>query len=478
MEGFLDGSRRRAAARAHLTEAEIAWARYREASSGEAAASARERDLAASMPAGTPLEEKAELVALRGELDRLGLQAADRFADAVGACEQALSQDPGNEEAREALAGIYRARAREEDRRGNRAGTRFYERRAAAYEEGLLQGALEEAALTLTSAPPATSVVCREVIREGLVWQLGEPRELGPTPLIGVPLAPGSWVLELRTDDGVCVTVPLRAAPGELVAPSERIGLRAAPEGWVYVPGGPFRRGGDDRATGSGSGEDFDVPGFLIARHPVTVGEYLAFLDALAATDPDEAWARAPRLAAADGEGVQYVKRPDPGEPYEPPGLDRDGDPWLPEWPVIGVSWHDAVAYAAWRTEVTGVRHRLPREWEWEKAARGVDGRLFPWGDRFDPALANVGNSRAKRALPAPVGSAPHDRSVYGVEDLAGGVTEWCAERREVRGRELASMRGGNWLSDESRARLAGRKWMGLDVTMTSSGIRLARDLP
>ncbi|CCQ91489.1 conserved exported hypothetical protein [Nitrospina gracilis 3/211] len=83
--------------------------------------------------------------------------------------------------------------------------------------------------------------------------------------------------------------------------------------------------------------------------------------------------------------------------------------------PVRGISWHEADAYCLWSGK------RLPTEFEWEKAARGEDGRLFVWGNELDKSKANFGKT------PQPVGSVKGDVSVYGVQDMNGNVSEWTA---------------------------------------------------
>ncbi|MCX6030917.1 MAG: SUMF1/EgtB/PvdO family nonheme iron enzyme [Chloroflexi bacterium] len=113
---------------------------------------------------------------------------------------------------------------------------------------------------------------------------------------------------------------------------------------------------------------------------------------------------------------------------HRPPLFWKDGQypAAAADHPVVGVSFHDAVAFCRWAREIMGLPLRLPTEVEWEKAARGTDGRLYPWGDAWNPALCNNREGKAKGTTPVTQFS-PAGDSVYGVADLAGNVQEWCS---------------------------------------------------
>ena len=128
----------------------------------------------------------------------------------------------------------------------------------------------------------------------------------------------------------------------------------------------------------------FDPGRRVIDDAPGHAGGVPGILNDLARTAGIEAAEeRAPRRASA-----AHLVRDAAGLTL--PEVDADGDRWDARMPVCGISWHDAVAYCAWRSEREGTEYRLPAEAEWEKAARGVDGRWFPWGNRFDPSLCNM----------------------------------------------------------------------------------------
>jgi serine/threonine-protein kinase len=158
----------------------------------------------------------------------------------------------------------------------------------------------------------------------------------------------------------------------------------------VWIPAGPFWVGPDRQPAAS--------KGFSLARHPVTNARFKRFLDGTGYTPPPGH--PDPELFLAHWEGGAI-----------PPGQE--------EYPVVWVSFLDALHYCRW----AGLA--LPTEWLWEKAARGPDGRRFPWGDwglrTSSGPLANV-----HAPAPCPVGQFPRTRTAYGCEDMVGNVSEWC----------------------------------------------------
>ncbi len=169
---------------------------------------------------------------------------------------------------------------------------------------------------------------------------------------------------------------------------------------------------------------------YVIARTPITNRQYAAFVAATGHEAPDvdpETWA-AYHLAHPYDRTRRYAWRN--GRP--PKGRE--------DHPVVLVSYADALAYAAWLSEVTGQTWRLPTEAEWEKAARGTDGRRFPWGNFWNPEVLNSHDKGPFDTMP--VGSFPKGASPFGLLDAAGQVFEWTSTPAGP-GRQI--VKGGSW---------------------------------
>lgn len=133
--------------------------------------------------------------------------------------------------------------------------------------------------------------------------------------------------------------------------------------------------------------------------------------------------------------------------------------------PVVEVNWNDARAYCDW----AGMR--LPTEWEWEKGARGTDGRPYPWGD--DEPTAELASFGGLEGQPSPVGSYPKGASPYGLLDMAGNVWEWTGSDYEDSG--WKTVRGGSFF-DARFLRSAIRNRNIPDYRIIDVGFRCAQD--
>jgi len=239
------------------------------------------------------------------------------------------------------------------------------------------------------------------------------------------------------------------------------------PEEFVYVPGGMTILAGDPYASVLGGNPrprvKQEVNSFLISRFPLTVQEYVKFLN-------DRSWQTA---AAAEKRICRLAGDPVDGQ-YSPAPEHLD-------YPAAGMSYEDALAFAEWYTKVRGRgkwRFRLPSEAEWERAARGADGRYYPWGDEFNASFAAVGGSRQKIA-PEPVGLFPANESVFGVFDMAGGVENYTSTEvtvlDNVRGKVV---KGGSYTASGRGCRAASFGVVAPSHASEFVGMRLVADDP
>jgi formylglycine-generating enzyme required for sulfatase activity len=243
----------------------------------------------------------------------------------------------------------------------------------------------------------------------------------------------------------------------------------------IHIPAGPFLMGTsieqieclakrDDLAKKWKAKDNFNrerpqhsVPlaSFHISKFPVTVGEYNIFIKAGGYQHPSY-WTEA---GWAWRESVERV-RPEFWDDKRWAGNDR--------LPVVGVSWYEAMAYCQWLGEATSKPYRLPTEAEWEKAARGTHGRLYPWGDEFDPSRCNT--SASGLGYTEPVGQrSPVGESPYRCAEMAGNASEWTLSlfkpypyngndgRNDAGSVAERVIRGGSWFKPVLRARAAAR---------------------
>lgn len=225
----------------------------------------------------------------------------------------------------------------------------------------------------------------------------------------------------------------------------------------VYVPPGPFLMGSNpskDKMAFEDESPQHEIilAGYFIGRYPVTVAQFRSFVTASGYRSKDQ--------SSLKGEDTN---------------------------PVVNVTWDDALAYCRWLSEHSGLRVTLPGEAEWEKAARGTDGWIYPWGNEFDKSKCN--SSAGGKGGTTPVGSySPQGDSPYGAADMAGNVWEWTRSqfkpypyaagdgRENLEAKGTRVLRGGAFNYDEGDVRCASRIRFNPNARNDLIGFRLASD--
>ena len=257
---------------------------------------------------------------------------------------------------------------------------------------------------------------------------------IGRTPLKLTNLVPGNYLMTVTLDDLMWEEQVTINQGDNLLEPKFK---RVLYNGMVYIPAGEFIMGSDEQNSSDGPSSKLELGAYYIDRCEVTMAEYAAFIKATG--------------YKSQGSWDMYFKKG-----YE-------------NYPVVNVTWNDARSYAEWAGK------RLPTEVEWEKAARGPDGRLWPWGNEWDKnkCINTTTNDKNLLALmlnmgegkgPVPVGSIEKGMSPYGVMDMAGNVAEWIADwyqpypyKGPYDKGNVKTIRGGSWYHYEGYTRCYSR---------------------
>jgi len=257
--------------------------------------------------------------------------------------------------------------------------------------------------------------------------------------------------------------------PRTLGAPKLKARERAEPQrtrrlhipdiAWVEIPGGPFIYQ---------NGETRELPTFWIARYPLTNAQYQTFID-------DKGY--------EESRWWVDLVRPEPKPSRWP----------QPNRPHTDLDWYEAVAFTRWLNARLGLPEgslRLPTELEWEKAARGEHGRIYPWGADYRSGYANVDEKNAGVGpwyleQTTAVGLYPHGGSPDGVNDLSGNVWEWCLNKYDDvtdltpdNSGDRRALRGGSWVNDPDGARADDRGGLPPELRDSGRGFRLLSSVP
>jgi len=249
---------------------------------------------------------------------------------------------------------------------------------------------------------------------------------------------------------------------------------------WCDIPAGEFIMGSANHHQREKPQHSLNLPySYRVSKYCVTHAQYKLFM-AAGGYGTRRYWTAT---------GWDWQRQKQRTEPYS------FGEPFnLSNHPVVGVSWYEAVAFCHWFTAAAWERGelaadwliRLPTEAEWEKAARGTDGRVYPWGNGADPNKANYKKTEVEST--AAVGFFGRGKSPYGCQDMAGNVWEWGATHaykpypyalenewgeEYLAGDDYRILRGGSWSSEISDLRCAARLRFSPNDSYNFIGFRL-----
>jgi formylglycine-generating enzyme required for sulfatase activity len=243
----------------------------------------------------------------------------------------------------------------------------------------------------------------------------------------------------------------------------------------IEIPEGPFLMGSSDDDPDAIDHEkpqhQLYLPTYWIGKTPVTNAQFRPFVEGDGYRN----------RAYWSDEGWEWRTSNKCTQPFYWNDAKWNGD----AQPVVGVAWYEAAAYCRWLSAQTGDDYRLPSEAEWEKAARGDDERIYPWGNQApNKTRANFDGAVGRTT---PVGRYSAGASFYGVLDMAGNVWEWTRSEFQKYpydpddGREDASnlsgkvftLRGGSWYNNRTHIRCAARNWVDPDFRIGNNLIGL-----
>lgn len=474
LENFLEGTKRRQQAAARVQEGNRLAGRYEILRRESARLAQQHAETARGVSAWADIEQKRPVWEAEEAAETKETEAIDTFGASINRYVQALGYDPQNLEAKRGLAALYWSKFREAEQLRDISNMRYFRALVELYDDGSYGKYLKGDGLLSVDSQPRGAKVDLSVFEErDRIMTPVDTRDLGETPLEKVPVAMGSYRLTLTAGGMGPVIRPVFVGRRQhLLVRVQMYDPGAIAGGMLFIPGGPFIMGGDPAAYDPVERSQPHVGDFAMARLPVTMEQYNEFINHLVASDPMMAQFRVPRQPG----GIDSIFTRGPDGKYFIPAFDRQNNMMNPSFPVFGISWEDAVVYLEWRSGLDGVTYRLPTDAEWEKAARGVDGRFYPWGDRFDNVFCLGNASRGDLPQPETVGAFLHDCSPYGVQDMAGGVREWCADWfDETRG--LKVVRGGAWDLGESYTRVCNRGGAAVQDVDGNLGFRAVQEL-
>jgi serine/threonine-protein kinase len=475
LEGTRDREQRQRRADLLVEQGDDLAARYHEALAERPKLATELAVLSFMIDPWEPLEQRRRVWDAEEEVEVFDAFQVRILQEAIGSYEQALVECPGHPAARRGLALLYADQVQGARERKSTMDRIYYEGLLRQYDdEGtLVRAGGRPGRLAVDIQGPVDEVVLATLEEQDHQMVTGSEQPLEPRGGDAVVVAPGSYILLLRAGEHrMRVPVLIRGDRETQVALDVDAAGKPA-DGETFIAGGAAALGQESPGATSRGVNDVHVPSFFIQTFPVTFGSYLQFVESVLAEAPGRATKLIP--LAREGAPLWLASKRGLVPTLLHDELGLTADTWR-NTPVFGIDADCARAYSEWWSRRTGRKYRLPTEHEWEKAARGVDGRRYPWGDRFEAVFCKMKLSRPGRSLPEPIGAFPSDVSPYGVRDLAGGVSDLCTLVTPGGTTTQFTSRGGAWCdADADDCATTSNRRVQADERSVRVGFRLVR---
>ena len=427
-------------------------------------------------PTLASIEERRQLWQLQAEIQQKMSQAQEAFRSVERALREVISLYKNHAEARRDLAYLYSVQLEEAELMHDEVDISHYRYLLREYdgEECYAPLLSDVGSVQIRTTPQRVTVSASRGVDIDRSVKFTRETQWGLSPLNIKDVQNGPWRIKLSKPGYCDALFPVRFKRGQVLEvhgtlyPREQIA-----EDFSFIPRGEFLMGGDPTCTSARRSHMVLVDDFAISAYLVTCAEYLDFLNSLGAHDPQAALKRVPR----DSMTQNHLWHHNQGGLFSLPQA-KDSMSWSKRWPVFGISFNDAQAYAEWKSRQLRGRFRLASEAEWEKAARGLDERIYPWGDDFDASFCAIAEGRVGNIQPTEIGQYQKDLSPYGVWDMAGLVHEFC-DSLFIQGQsELKVLKGSSFQSQgNANARASHRMSVATDQAVLNAGFRLVQDL-
>ncbi len=435
----------------------------------------KKRKLAGQIETWRPFNEKLDIFKVNQDIENTEILIRDALDIALRSFIGVLGKDPENVIAKKYLTDIHWNFYLEAERNNNWNEMIYLKRMIEFYDkDNRYKNDISNVGhLSIDTLQMGAEVKISRYTIASSMMTVEDPLCVSNFPISRMELPTGSYIVEITCRGCRDVKYPVFIVRNKHWTGSvklykdEEIG-----EGFCYIPSGPFIFGGDGTARNGKERQVIELPDYFISKYPVTMKEYMEFINDREWHSSQDARKKSPRISSVRHKKDDIYWIQNCNGIFSIPDVDKQGHKWDVNWPVFSISWNDAAEYCRWLSKKEDRYFSLPTEYEWEKAARGVDGRVFPWGNYEEHSFCNNIQSWERDAKPLRVGEKPFDKSVYGVMDMAGNVHDWCEDWFDEN-ETYKVIRGGAWDCPLESSRCAYRFYNYPLSTVANFGFRV-----